>query len=92
MPGTADIESLAVSGDRLYAVAQWPDRDATLVRVRIPREPSDAARLDAPETAAVVLVGADGDPDAALPEAVWAEARPAPCTPGCIAPPPTTRR
>lgn len=74
LPGTADIESLAVSGDRLYAVAQWPDRDATLVRVPLPREPGDAARLDAPETAAVVLVGpTDGDPDAALPEAVWAE-------------------
>ena len=74
LPGTADIESLAVSGDRLYAVAQWPDRDATLVRVPLPREPGDAARLDAPVTAAVVLVGpTDGDPDAALPEAVWAE-------------------
>jgi dipeptidyl aminopeptidase/acylaminoacyl peptidase len=74
LPGTADIESLAVSGDRLYAVAQWPDRDATLVRVPLPEEPGDVARLDAPETEPVVLAGpTDGDPDVALPEAVWAE-------------------
>lgn len=74
LPGTADIESLAASGDRLYAVAQWPDRDATLVRVPLPREPGDVARLDVPVTGPVVLVGpTDGDPDAALPEAVWAE-------------------
>lgn len=33
LPGAADIESIAVSGDRLYAVAQWPDREPTLVEL-----------------------------------------------------------
>lgn len=34
LPGTTDIDSLAVAGDVLYAVAEWPDRGETLVAIR----------------------------------------------------------
>ncbi|MFT3889886.1 MAG: prolyl oligopeptidase family serine peptidase [Arachnia sp.] len=58
LPGTADIESLAASGGRLFAVAQWPDRDATLVEVGVD-EPLAGPR--------------EGDPAVVLPEAIWAD-------------------
>ncbi len=59
LPGTSDIDSLAWADGVLYAVAQWPDRAATLVAIDT-------------SGAVTTLAGpAEGDPEAVAPEAVW---------------------
>ncbi|PIE21072.1 MAG: peptidase [Arachnia propionica] len=60
LPGTADVNSLAALGDELYAIVSWPDRPASLERIR----------LDGSHES-LVCPAPVGQP--VIPESVWAD-------------------
>lgn len=60
LPGTTSIESVAANDGVLYAVAEWPDRPATLVGLH-------------PDGTHRILAGGGSGRVVAAPQTVWAE-------------------
>lgn len=61
LPGATDIESVAIDGDVLYVVAEWPDRGNSLEAIR-------------PDGSVETVAGAAGSQgDVATAESIWVE-------------------
>ena len=60
LPGTTSIESVAAHDEVLYAVAEWPDRPATVVALH-------------PDGTHRILAGGGSSQVVAAPRAVWAD-------------------